>query len=123
MSIRLLRWLWFAFGLLLCAGFLYACLMHKPPSISSIPNFDKVEHFGAFVVMGFWFGLPFPRWPWHVLVLLSGYAAVTELLQWASGYRTGDPLDWVADTIGIIAGLAVAHCVARYGQSWLRLHA
>lgn len=100
--------LWLVVGFALCGVFLYGCLMHSPPQPpGNIPYFDKIEHASAFVAMGAWFGALFrPRWV-AVFITLSLFAVATELLQWASGYRDGDPLDWLADSFGILIGLAL----------------
>ncbi len=100
---------WLLMGLVWCLIFLYGCLMPNPPSAPAIPGFDKVEHAGAFVVMTWWFAVLFPRVPWRLLVVFSAYGAAIEVLQGLSGYRDGDPLDWLADTLGVFAGLALAY--------------
>lgn len=115
-SLGWVRTVWFACGLALCAIFLYGCLMPNPPSAPGIPHFDKFEHAFAFVVMGAWFGALFRRAPVRVLVALSLFGAATEVLQWASGYRCGDPLDWGADTAGVVIGLALVRFT---GVDWV----
>lgn len=99
--------LWLAVGLGLCALFLYGCLMPSPPSEPGLPYFDKFEHGFAFLVMGSWFAAVFRGRAGAVFVGLTLFAACTEILQWASGYRDGDPLDWCADTVGLLLGLGV----------------
>lgn len=116
---RRLNWakLWLACGLGLCGLFIYGCLMHHPPGSHSIPYFDKIQHASAFVVMGAWFGAILrPRYV-LVWVALSAFGAFTEVLQWASGYRDGDPWDWVADSTGIVIGLVL---VGLGAMNWLR---
>ncbi len=41
----------------------------------------------------------------HVLVGLLIFGAAIEIAQSVSGWRYGDPLDWVADAVGVLAGL------------------
>lgn len=110
------RVLWFVIGLGLCAIFVYGCLMHHPPSEPAIPQFDKLEHAFAFIVMGSWFVALFRGAPLRVLVALSLFGAATEVMQWLSGYRDGDPLDWCADTVGILIGLAIIRVL---GVDWV----
>jgi VanZ family protein len=113
--LRLFRF-WFALGLMGCGLFLFGCLMHNPPSEPGIPYFDKLEHSGAFLLLGAWFGgILRPRF-WSVLLVLSAFGALTEVLQWYSGYRDGDPLDWLADTTGAMVGLTLARLGA---MQWL----
>ncbi|MES1935609.1 VanZ like family protein [Salinisphaera hydrothermalis C27AD] len=110
------RRLWFGIGLALCAVFLYGCLMPNPPSEPGIPFFDKFEHGFGFLVMGAWFGALYPDRRLRVLVALSAFAAATELLQWASGYRDGDPYDWMADTAGAAVALVLLRVI---GIDWV----
>jgi len=96
--------------------FVYGCLMHNPPSEPSIAYFDKIQHAGAFIVLGAWFAAVLrPRYAW-VLVGLSIFAAGTEVLQWCTSYRDGDPLDWLADTTGACLGLLLVRSGA---MNWL----
>ncbi len=108
--------LWCLVGGGLCAFFLYACLMPSPPSEPGIPYFDKIEHAGSFIVMGAWFAALFPRRPLGVGLALAVFAAITELLQAATGYRDGDILDWCADTAGLAIGIGAARLGA---MNWL----
>jgi len=77
---------------------------------------DKGLHFLAYLVLAFLFWSAInphqkvnwrkPR-VWWVLLLVSGYGLVDELLQkWVAG-RTCDATDFVADLAGILAGLVV----------------
>ena len=114
-ALVLLR-LWFAVGLAGCAVLLYACLMPNPPS-PGISNFDKVEHFAAFAVLGTWFGgILAPRY-WAVLFGLLGFGLLIEFIQSGIDYRSGDPLDFLADSLGVVAGLGLARLGA---MGWLR---
>jgi VanZ family protein len=99
--------LWFWIGLGLCAVFIYGCLTPNPPSgPAGVPQFDKFEHAFAFFVMGAWFGALFRYAQLRVLIVLSLFGAVMEVVQWSIGYRDGDPWDWVADAAGIVIGLS-----------------
>ena len=108
--------LWCLVGAGLCAFFLYACLMPSPPSEPGIPYFDKVEHAGSFIVMGAWFAAVFPRRLLRVGLSLAVFAAITELLQAATGDRDGDILDWCADCAGLVIGIGAARLGA---MNWL----
>lgn len=110
------RAVWLACGLVLCAIFLYGALTPNPPSAPGIPYVDKYEHAFAFLVMGAWFSALFRHAPVRVLVALSVFGAVTEVMQWASGYRDGDPLDWCADTAGAVIGLVLVRIT---GVDWV----
>jgi VanZ family protein len=64
---------------------------------------DKAQHASAFLVLtglGFW---AFPASAMRVAVGLLVYGGMIELAQAATGWRTGDWQDWVADAIGVLA--------------------
>jgi len=96
---------WLAAGLALVALIVWGSLTPHPPDLDiSIPDFDKVEHFGAYLVLTAWFTAAFPRrWLWVALVF-AVLGGVIEILQ---GYTGRDPEwgDWLADCIGIVAGV------------------
>ncbi|HET7313264.1 VanZ family protein [Salinisphaera sp.] len=110
------RSIWFVAGIALCGLFIYGCLMPNPPSGPGFAYFDKLEHGFAFIVIGAWFGAFYLRTPWRVLIALSLFAAGTEIMQWASGYRDGDPLDWLVDTVGAAFSLSVLRAL---GVDWV----
>lgn len=106
-------WFWIGFGL---GGiFIYGCLMPNPPS-PGVPDFDKYEHAFAFAVMGFWFGALFRHSLLRVLVVLSFFGAAMEVVQWTTTYRSGDPMDWLADTAGVLIGLILLRLT---GVDWV----
>ncbi len=43
-------------------------------------------------------------WRVSVLVGLLIFGAAIEIAQSVTGWRYGDPLDWVADAVGVLAG-------------------
>lgn len=107
---------WLGICLSGCAVLVYACLMPNPPQPQGIAYFDKVEHILAFCVLGAGFGAILQDCHVRVLVGLALLGGVIELLQSLTAYRSGDPLDMVADVAGIIIGLLMA----RFGMMrWL----
>ena len=81
---------------------------------------DKVAHFAAYAVLSLVTSLAFGR---HrspaalVLLALLVFGGALELLQAAGGVRTGDWLDLLANTLGIMAGGA-AGAAARLFARW-----
>lgn len=84
---------------------------------------DKLLHFGLYVVLGGFLG-------WarrvsgtrlsHLFLIGLGcaYAAVDEWHQSFVPGRESDPMDWLADVIGVVAGyLIVGVVLARTGRS------
>jgi VanZ family protein len=69
-----------------------------------IPQIDKIAHcflFGAVAFTGLKIGLP-ARW---LLGALAANAVVSELVQhWFLPQRDGDPLDVLADLVGVAIG-------------------
>ncbi|MFN3610861.1 VanZ family protein [Tepidimonas sp.] len=69
---------------------------------------DKAQHALAYAGLALLARLGWPRAPWPALAAaLLAHGAVIELAQHASGWRQGDPLDWLADAVGVAAALAV----------------
>ncbi len=100
-------------------------LLMPPSGIPSVgpPWIDKVVHFGIFgFLCVIYFGEHYyhhqqlPNIPKSMLYLVS-YAILTEVLQYLSGYRTFDIYDIIADTVGIVIGIAFSKvCFQLYGN-------
>ena len=77
---------------------------------------DKLDHamvFAALAVVGTWARVE----PWRLVVGLAVYGALTEVLQSvATTRRQGDPLDFVADLVGILV-IAVVVLVVRRARA------
>lgn len=95
---------WLAAGLSLVALIVWGSLTPSPPNVDiSIPDFDKVEHLGAYLGLTAWFTAAFPRrWLW-VAMTFAALGGLVEILQ---GYTGRDPEwgDWLADCIGVAIG-------------------
>ncbi|WP_291845531.1 VanZ family protein [Maricaulis sp.] len=76
---------------------------------------DKVEHFGAFLVLAVLARIAWPELPrWVGLLILVGYGGAIEWLQGqGDAGRTASLADLVADTIGVLAGLGLARLAGR----------
>ena len=109
-----LEWkrLWVSIGYVLVINVLVFALapLSDSPTIW-IPNGDKIAHALAFLVLMVWFSglIPVNRYP-QLFVSLLAYGVAIEGLQFLSGYRTMDPADLVADTIGLVIGWLLALC-------------
>lgn len=101
---RLLRTL---FLLAIVATTLLALL---PPSAvpSGFHFWDKLQHGLAYMALALLGGVAFPQ---RLLLLAAGLAfhgAAIEFMQGAlTTTRHADPADWLADCVGIVAGVAV----------------
>jgi VanZ family protein len=78
---------------------------------------DKVAHFTAYSVLGFALGFGQTRTgisPLWVILAGSGFGAVDELFQGLVPNRTPAVGDWVADTLGVIAGVGMWNFLHRW---------
>jgi hypothetical protein len=89
----------------------------QAPATPSTPGIDKVVHaavFGAVAWAAVRCGFP-ARW---VAAVLVAHAALSEVVQHLLlAQRSGDPLDALADTIGVALGLALGRRSVRRRQS------
>lgn len=105
---RTLRW---APALLYMAAIFAASAQPTVP-LPDLDNSDKVLHFAAYAGLG---GLlaygaaPAALGPLPLIAIGSLYGASDEVHQSFVPGRSPDPLDWVADTLGVVAGVLAAH--------------
>ncbi|TVR49842.1 MAG: VanZ family protein [Rhodobacteraceae bacterium] len=90
-------------ALTLVLGLAIALLAFAPISSDALPGSDKLHHFLAFAVLAF--PLPFarPRLVWPVIVIVSLYGGLIELVQPVFG-REASWGDLVADALGALCG-------------------
>ena len=69
---------------------------------------DKIGHFMAYAMLSAWFSLLVEQRKslWSILFGLIAYGLFLELLQGLTSYRSGDLADAVANSLGVITGLA-----------------
>ncbi|OBS31679.1 MULTISPECIES: hypothetical protein [Tepidimonas] len=80
----------------------------------AVDVWDKAQHALAYAGLALLAWAGWPRAPWAVVAAaLLAHGAAVELAQQASGWRQGDPLDWLADAVGV--GMGWGLCIA-----WLR---
>ena len=98
---------------------------HYPrvPIPGEVPHGDKLVHFAAFGLLAFLFWQfvaarrPLgPRFVLAAAAILVPYAALDEWLQQFVGRHT-DPADFVANTAGVVAVLAVLEVLRRKNRS------
>ncbi|GAB3682912.1 VanZ family protein [Salinisphaera aquimarina] len=114
-ELALLRF-WLSVGFLGCGIVLYGCLMPSPPQVLSGTYADKIEHFGAYAVLGTWFaGILAPHYL-RVFLGLLAFGVLIEILQGLTGYRDAQVGDAVADGLGAMVGIGLARLGA---MRWL----
>lgn len=120
-----------SFSLIFILAVTYLSLFRPPKtSLNEIDHLDKVVHFGMYFVMSsvLWLEYLAARhhrdipW-WHVMVgaMLCPvfYGGFMELLQaFTTTYRSGDWLDFVFNTLGVLSGSAFCYFVVR--PLWFR---
>ena len=91
------------------------------PAVPHVIQFwDKAQHASAFTVLAVLGCCAFPRRSRLVAVGLLAHGALIEILQATlTTTRTGDVLDWFADSVGILIGvvfylLVVSRFVGRF---------
>ncbi|MDN5850468.1 MAG: VanZ family protein [Nitrococcus sp.] len=83
-------------------------LIPNPPSPPSILAWDKLQHTIAWGLLAWWF---LQAWEgqrpigWCLFLLVV--AAIVELLQGTTGYRTPDGLDMLANSVGVALGFTL----------------
>ncbi len=80
--------------------------------VSAFTFWDKAEHGLAFAVLAWLALLVWPKRPLRLWLILLAFGGAIELLQAASGWRSGEWADWLADGIGLGLGWLV----------WLPMH-
>ena len=129
---RALRWprLWLGLWLLAVAGVIVLSLVPPPPLPLEPPkDFDKLMHAFAYFVLAFGAVQLFDRGRTLVWAAL-GLIVLGVLLEWAQGtlapdVRMADPWDALANTVGVLLGMAVLvtpvrGCLLRLERALLR---
>lgn len=102
---------WRGLGYLAVVALLTACLWPQADTVGP-QGIDKLLHLTAFALVAAWFGALVRPSRYPVLALaLAAFGLAIEALQWLTGYRSAELMDWLADLAGIAVGLALARPV------------
>jgi VanZ family protein len=98
----------------LAAVIVWLSLTPAPPKID-VEDGDKLGHFLAYGSLMLWFCLLYARRATRVAYacLWIGMGVGLEFAQGQLGYRTYEPFDMVANTLGVSIGWALAFAVPR----------
>lgn len=110
-----MRWLWrLCFWVALVAVSIGSLLppTQLPPQAFDV--WDKAQHAGGFAVLTLLCLPAFAASRLRVFMWLAIYGALIEVAQQVSGWRTGDPMDWMADVAGVLAGLVLHWTTAKF---------
>ena len=95
---------WQAVGWMMVVIVVWLSLTPRPPQPPSFLGWDKAQHFVAYGGLMVWYGMSFARhWRWPLFLVCLGVAL--EFLQGLGGVRSLDPMDMVANTLGVGIGL------------------
>jgi VanZ family protein len=111
--------LWLALGWAMVGLVVVVSLVPVPPETMTFEAQDKLLHLAAYGGLMLWFGAIYRtgsprRWVGALLVLMG---AVLELAQGATGYRSPQLLDVLANGIGVLLGWLLAR--TRLGSALL----
>ena len=100
---------WLAIGLILIATVAVLSLMPLGAPLP-VENGDKLEHLLVYASLAVWWQLPLgsPRRRLIVGLGLIAFGASLELLQGLTPYRTPDPWDALANSLGVLLGSLLA---------------
>ena len=93
---------------LLCMAVIFGASSRSRVPTLDFGNSDKVAHFGAYAVLGgalAYGGAATGVGPLPLIAVGSLYGASDEVHQRFVPGRSPDPVDWVADTLGALAGV------------------
>ncbi len=88
--------------------------------LSSFTFWDKAEHGLAFAALAWLALLVWPARPLRLLLVLLVFGGAIELLQAATGWRSGEWADWLADGIGLVCGWLCWLVIHRFLPAGLR---
>ncbi len=99
---------WLVAGALLMAMGLVLALL-PASSVMPVSVSDKVAHAATFLVLMLWFGGVFePRVAPFLVVTLSAYGLLIEMLQSLTPTRQAEFMDLIADVAGILLGWSLS---------------
>ena len=98
-----------ATGWLLVAAIVWASLTPAPPKVDFEAS-DKLGHLAGYGLLMFWFAQLYAARPTRLVYgsLFVAMGIALEFIQGELGYRTYDVFDMYANTLGVLAGWAVA---------------
>ena len=106
-----LRWhrTWVALGLLVMAWTLFMALRPDPGFTLQVPDGDKWLHAFVFTCLMGWWGNVYARGRPRAVAAAAClvFGVFIEFAQWLSPPRDADPLDVLADALGIGLGLVL----------------
>lgn len=111
---------WWRLVLIVMLGLVsWLALAPKPPPELST-GWDKLNHLLAFAALAVVSVMAFARARWRIAAGLLAYGGLIEVLQSFTPTRVAEPVDLLADGLGIAIGLLLADGIQRSTARWLR---
>lgn len=89
---------------------------HDRPQVASA----HLEHFAAFLLLGFVFALAYPNRPIRAVLIVVGSAILLEILQLLTPDRHGRLIDAMTKVTGAASGIMLARVMLNSWQAKLR---
>ena len=104
-----IRQLWIVAGIGIIALLWWLSLMRSPPNID-VADGDKYGHLLAYAGTMWWWAQLWPAWKKRLLlaVTLALMGVAIEFAQGATGWRTFDVMDMLANSAGVLVGWVLA---------------
>ena len=80
----------------------WLALLPAPDVVKLVSWQDKIEHAALFAGLALLALAAWPQRPLAIALGLLAYGAAMEVAQSTTAYRVGDPLDWLADAVGLL---------------------
>ena len=74
---------------------------------------DKAQHVIAFFFLSILGILAHQKFMDKIVIGLFLYGGLIEILQWVTGWRSGEFIDWLADGMGIMLGGTLAYILSK----------
>ena len=88
-----------------------------PPALdSSGGHADKIVHLAGYAVLTFWWAQLITRQRWKLAIAVVLFGMAIELLQGLTPDRMPDPLDALANSIGVLLGWLAARLLPNLPQ-------
>lgn len=101
---------WLGTWITMLAATVLVCLLPMPHSVPTVDHFDKFEHLAGYAILAAYaamlFATPRARLRAGGMLILLGLAL--EGMQGWVPWRSADPLDAMANTVGVALGLLLA---------------
>ncbi|HEV7713953.1 MAG TPA: VanZ family protein [Steroidobacteraceae bacterium] len=114
-------WLWWAVGWALIALTFRDSLERDVPSFAHMFPSDKILHYTGYFLLALWFAGVTHRKRYAIVgVLLICMGGLIEILQGAmNNGREADWFDFMANSLGIVTGLAIAYAGLGMWMVWV----